>query len=354
MDKLGESRRHQGRLAESIELLTKAVDGMKTQLPDTDPATYHAVEQLGITLRACFRFEDARQHQEQALAGMKLCLGERDARTLITIEELAITYKELGTVHMESNKELAQQYLETAHRHAIFVVEQRTKQLGDKQPRTWMAQGSLGRIKAAMGDFDEAERLFSSILPVASRHLGDDHLGVLSHKNYYCKMLIQQKRYREAETLLLDISRSAKYKSVAFTEDHLDRWDALWTLVECYQKQGKIDRSLATCNELLGAVRAIRQGREQTETSSTFWEMVQDKRAELVAIKNSGIVEDSTSLALGSPSDNLAPAELHPAVHTISSNSHIVATPEFRDLRLRSTTWSGMSDVIHVDEQKYL
>jgi hypothetical protein len=72
MDKLGESRRQQGRLAESIELLTNAVDGIKAQLPDTDPATYHTLEQLGVTLRACFRFEDARQHQEQAVAGMKL------------------------------------------------------------------------------------------------------------------------------------------------------------------------------------------------------------------------------------------------------------------------------------------
>jgi tetratricopeptide (TPR) repeat protein len=312
---------------------------MKSQLPDTDPAIYHVLEQLGITLRACFRFEDARQHQEQAVAGMELCLGERDMRTLVAMEELAITYKELGTVHMESNKELARQYLETAHRHAVFVVEQRKKQLGDKQPYTWMAQGTLGRIKAAMGDVDEAERLFSSILPVAARHLGDDHLGVLSHKNHYSKILIQQKRYREAETFLLDISRPAKYKTATFTGDHPDRWDALWTLVECYQKQGKIDCSLATCDELLGAVRAIRQGKEQTEMSSTFWEMVLDKRAELVAIKDSGIVEDSTSVALGSPSDNLAPAVLHPAVHTMSSDTQIVATPGVGDLRLRGTTW---------------
>lgn len=339
MDKLGESRRQQGRLAESIELLTKAMDGMKTQLPDTDPATYHVLEQLGSTLRTCFRFEDARQHQEQAVAGMKLCLGERDMRTLIALEELAITYKELGTMHMESNKELARRYLETAYRHATFVVEQRKEQLGDRQPLTWMAQGTLGRIKAAMGDVDEAERLFSSILPVAARHLGDHHLGVLSHKNHHSKILIQQKRYREAETFLLDISRPAKYKTATFTDDHHDRWDALWTLVECYQKQGKIDRSLATCNELLGAIKAVRKGKEQTELSSTFWEMVLDKRAELLAIRDSGITEDSTSAASGSLSDNLGPAVLHSGVHAMSSDTQIVATSGFGELRLRGTTW---------------
>lgn len=338
MGRLGESRRQQGRFAESIELLTKAIDGMRTQLPDTDIATYHVLEQLGITLRACFRFEAARQHQETAVLGMRKCLGERDKGTLIAMEELAITYKELGIVHMELDKELARTYLETAYRHANFVVEQLKEQLGDRQPHTWMAQGTLGRIKAAMGDVDEAETVLSSLLPVAARHLGDHHLGVLSHKNHHSKILIQQKRYREAETSLLDISRPAKYKTATFTGDHPDRWDALWTLVGCYQKQGKIECSLSTCNELLGAMGAIRQGREQTETSSTFWEMVLAKGADLLAIKDSGILEDSMSGASGAPVGNLGPAVLHPSVHTMSSGTQIVSTLGVGDLRRRDTT----------------
>lgn len=156
MAELVESRRQQGRFAESIDLLTKAMDGMRTQLADTDPAIYHVLEQLGTTLRACFCFNHARKYQQRAVVGMKRCVGEKDMRTLIAMEELAITYKELSTVLIESNKEVARQYLEAAHRHAIFVVEQRKEQLGDKQPHTWMAQGTLGRVKAAMGDLDEA------------------------------------------------------------------------------------------------------------------------------------------------------------------------------------------------------
>jgi len=190
MDRLGESRRQQGRLAESMELLTKAVRGMKAQLPDTDPATYHALEQLGITLRNCLQFEDAKDRLEQAVAGMKRLLGESDLRTLMAREELAIAYKELGTMHLMSDKALAQQCLDTAYKHAKFVLEQRTERLGDKQPYTWHAQGTLSRIKASMGYVDEAEKTFSSTLPVAGRHLGDDHLLVLSHRNYHCKILI--------------------------------------------------------------------------------------------------------------------------------------------------------------------
>ena len=338
MDRLGESRRQQGRFAESIELLTKASDGMKTQLPDTDPATYHALEQLGITLRACFRFEDARQYQEKAVEGMKKALGGTDTRTIIAIEELAITYKDLSTAYTISNKSLAREYIEAAHRHACFVVEQRRKQLGDRQPLTWMAQGTLGRIQATMGDVSEAERLFSFILPIAARHLGDDHLGVLSHKSHYSTFLIQQKRYHEAENFLLDISRPAKYRTTASTGDHPDRWNALWTLVDCYEKQSKIEESLTTCDELLEAVRAIQEGKQQTEISRTFWQMVLDKRAELLAIRASGTAKDSTPVLLGSPA-NFDPAALHPRIKPISHDTEISPINEAGMLRIRGVTW---------------
>ncbi|KAL8669814.1 MAG: hypothetical protein Q9168_005618 [Polycauliona sp. 1 TL-2023] len=339
MAKLGESRRQQGRLGESTELLTKAMAGMKAQLPETDPAMYHVLEQLGNTLRTCFRFEDAKQHQEQAVAGMKLYLGERNLRTLIAMEELAITYKELGTLHAESNQQLGRQYLETAHDLAIFIVEQRKLQLGDKQPHTWMAQGTLGRIKAAMGDVDDAERLFSDLLPVAARHLGDSHLEVLSHRNHHSKILIQQKRYDEAEKLLLNTSKRENYKMATFASDHPDRWDALWTLVECYQKQEKFDQSLAVCKELLEAVKAIRWVEEQTEISSTFWQMVLAKEAELMTAKDPRNIAQPTSFTFGAPSDSSQPAIVAPSLGTISSASQDTLPLGSAAVRRRVTTW---------------
>ncbi|MCJ1338200.1 hypothetical protein MMC09_003485 [Bachmanniomyces sp. S44760] len=342
MIRLGDSRRQQGRFAESIDLLTRAMDGTKIQLSDTDPARYHVLEHLGITMRACFRFEDARQYQEQGVTGMKLYSGAENPKTLAAIEDLAITYMELGTVHLKSNQDLAHQYLETARNHAIFVVEQRIKQLGERQPHTWMAQGTLARIKAAMGNVDEAEKVFSSNLPVAARHLGDNHLGVLSHKNHYSKILIQQQRYREAEALLLDTSQPDKYKMATLTGDHPDRWDALWTLTECYQKQGKIDRSLTTCNELLEAMRAIRQGKEQTEMSSTFWEMVQNRRTKLMTLKESGTAgaETSPPEAQSYSSNDTGALVLHSeGVNIGNSNVQGRTTPRAENLKHRVNTW---------------
>jgi hypothetical protein len=337
MYRLGESRRRQGRLSEAVELLTKAVDRLKLQLPDTDPAIYHSLEQLGTALRVCFRFEDARRYQEQALAGMKRCLGEGDNSTLLVTEELACTYKELGTMHLASKRALAQHYLETAHEHASFVVEKRISQVGEKHPRTWMAQGVLYRIKAAMGDIEEAEQMFSLVLPIASRHLGPNHPGVLRNKSEHSKIMIQQKRYREAEDCLLDISRPTRDKTEIFTGDHPDQWDAVWTLVDCYQKQGKIDRSLATCNELLEAVGAVRQGKEQTEMSSTFWEMMLAKRAKLIEMMDSDIAEGSTSQTSASLSGSLETAVFQQGMQARSSDPQVAATRVGPHLRLRET-----------------
>ena len=317
MTRLGESRRQQGRFAESIELLTQAMNGMKAELVDTDPAIYYAQEQLGLSLRACFQFEKARQLQEEATAGLRRCLGSRDMKTLAAMEELAITYKELSALHRnDNNSELARRYLQTAYTYATLVVEQRIQHLGHKSPLTWKAQGTLGRIKAEMGDVGEAESLFSTMLPVAARQFGDHHLGVLSGRNHHSKLLIEQGRYDEAERLLLDISMTEKYKTAAFTGDHPDRWDALWTLGECYQKQGNIERSLATYNELLVAVEAIQQGREQTEVSSTFWKMIFDKIAKLKIEQKLDSAEDPS----------LSPVPLH-------------TTSGAAEARLRNRTW---------------
>lgn len=296
MARLGEVRRHQGRLSESIDLLTKAVEGMKTQLPETDPTLYQAMNYLGITLRSCYHFEDAREYQEKAVAGLKMYLGERDIRTLISMGDLAITYKELSQATRDSSQR--RKYLDTAYRDAVFAFEQLAEQLGNKHPQTWIAQGAVSRIKAGMGRINEAEETFRSVLQVAARHLGDDHLGVLIHKHHHSRILIQQQRYYEAETLLLEISDRDKYRTTTGMEDSLDRWDALWSLIECYQKLGEFERSVETCDQLLGAMRAVQPAMDpskQTQISSTFFKRVEMKKEELATTQKSTAPKDDTS-----------------------------------------------------------
>ena len=327
MHRLGECRRMQGRFAESIMLLSKARDGMKMQPSDANPSTFRVLEQLGTTLRICFELEDARRCQEEALIGSRKCLGETDSRTLLVMEQLGITHMELSKAYRGSNPNLASKHLDLAYKYATFTYEQYTEQLGDKHPGTWSATGTLGRVIAECGKLDEAEELFSTTLPIATRHLGDDHLDVLSHKHHHCKMLIQQKRYSEAEAVLIDISEPARWKTSKYVGDHPERWGVLWTLVDYYQEQGNMERSLKVCTDLMEAMSAIREGREQTVISSAFWNMVLKRRAELAAI---------LGLEVGqiSPDSGLAVSHSGPAVASLEGR-----VLRARNIRHKGTTW---------------
>jgi tetratricopeptide (TPR) repeat protein len=327
MDALGEGRRQQGRLRESIDLHQSALDGMKTKLLGTDPAMFHALDHLGITLWYCFRFEEAKEHQEKAVSGLKRLLGENDLETLLAIESLARTYQSLGAEHLQSNEQLGRHYLEMAQRNIMFVIEQRTKQLGDKQPYTWLAKSRLGAIMGAMGELEEGERLISSLIPMAVAHLGEDHLGVLAGKNELARILMNQKRYAEAEVILLEISRPEKYcKTSTATGDHPDRCDALWSLLDCYHKQDKIADGLRTCDELEAVIVALRRG-EKTVGSTKFSQMIQYKRAELQATENARLIDNPQLdfLEVGSSTMELRLATLRFGVNAVSSDIQVPA-----------------------------
>ncbi|RDW69224.1 hypothetical protein BP6252_08244 [Coleophoma cylindrospora] len=334
MDALGESRRQQGRLTESIDLHQTAIDKMKTQLLGTDPARFHAHEHLGVTLWYCFRFEEAKEHQEKAVSGLKRLLGENDLNTMIAMESLARTYRALGVQYLKTDPKLGRDYLEMAQDNLMFIIEQRTKQLGEKQPYTWLAKCNLGGVKGAMGELEEAERLINSLIPMAVAHLGADHLGVLAGKNELSRVLMKQKRFYEAERILLDVSRPENYcKTATATGDHPDRCDALWTLVECYDLQDKIEDGLRTCDQLEAIIIAIRRGKITAGVSNTFWQMIQDKKADLQSRRTRRLIDDVKPeySEVEPPAMGLRPVSLQLDVKSTSSDVQIsVTTSELR------------------------
>ena len=335
---LGELRRHQGRFAESIELLTQAKTGFETQLPDSDPETYQALWELGTVLRYCYCFEEALECHERAVACLKPCLGETNVLTLFAREELAITNESLSTVHKVSNPELSRRYLETAKTHATFVLEHRIQQIGDKPLATRNAQGLLARINATMGEYDEAEQLYSTLVPMVTQSLGTDHIGLLTHQTAYAKMLMLRGRHDKAETVLQEVAKPEKWKTIRRVGDNPDRWDAVWTLARCYEEQGKTDRALAVVNDLLEAIGGIREGRKQTETSSVFWNTVLRKKEELGALGGSGNGGGSVIGAQRFPSETQGFTVPRPDVQDAGTAMSSVETPGSGDLRLRGST----------------
>ena len=331
MNLLSESRRHQDRFAKFLQLFDKILTNMRRQLPDTDFATYRVLEQLKISLRVCFQFRKACRCLEEVVADLNRCLKNDDIESLVTRKHLVITYIELGTTHKD---QLSCEYLNVAHEIASFVVEKRTIQFDDKQSLTWQTQSTLDRILAAKKAIVKIEKIFSFILPIVARHLRNDHVDVLSHKNHYFKILMQQNRLDDVEIILLKIFRSSKYDTAISLGDHSDRWNALWNLMICYLRQEKINQSLCVCEELLKAVIAIQDEKLQTETSKTFWTLIQHKREEILILKANDVIVILASTMFASNCDqNLAP--ISPGIQAKSSGVQIAAV----NLRARGTTW---------------
>ncbi|MGO2872148.1 MAG: tetratricopeptide repeat protein [Streptococcus thermophilus] len=54
-------------------------------------------------------------------------------------------------------------------------MERRTEILGKEHPYTLLSRACLGRVIAARGRLDEADRVMSKTLEVAVRNLGQNH-----------------------------------------------------------------------------------------------------------------------------------------------------------------------------------
>lgn len=271
MDTLGNSRCFQGRYKEALTLHETAIEGMTKTLGEDHEDTLVAVDNLGRLMWRYFRYDEARDLHLKAIDGMKRVLGPTDHRTLTAMEGLAITYLEMGG-----------DLLKTAHELMIDVLNHREKKLGKEQPYTLLATCNLARIKSALGQNNEAEKLMRHALPIAQRNLGKDHFGTLAGEVYFAQVLARQQRFGEAEDMLVHVVERQRYVSAARDDgEHPDRIMALWYLLQCYQLQAKFGDAIRICDVLEKSVSTI--GGQGLGLLHPFAKRLSDKRKELEA-----------------------------------------------------------------------
>jgi tetratricopeptide (TPR) repeat protein len=272
MTQLGVIRRLQGRFPDSEELHRNAIEGMiKTLGEDHDDALL-AIDNLGQTLWCMFRFEEAKEQHLKAIAGMEIHpkMGPTHEKTLAAKENLAMTYREIGG-----------ELLNDAHRLMEDVLKQRHNTLGKEQPYTLMAMCNLARVKHSMNKLEEAETLLLKAIPVAERNLGKNHTGVTMGKFRLAQIRASQKRYNEAEEIFKYVLEPQRYTTMAREEghvkgDHPDRIFAMFSFVEFYEQQGKIQEAISTCEELAYVLR---------ESVHPIADKVRDKQKKLDALR---------------------------------------------------------------------
>ena len=246
MDQLGVIRRLQGRYSESEDLHRTAIEGMTNRLGADYEDTLLATDNLGQTLWCFFRYEEAKEQHLKAIAGMvnHPRLGPTHEATLSAKEHLAMTYCEIGG-----------QLLKDALKIMEGVLNQRRETLGKEQPYTLMAMSNLAWVKHAMNEMEEAEGLLRKAILIAEGILGMDHPGITAARLRLAQVLAGQKRYDEAEAIFKYILEPHRYAASARQEghvkgDHADRIFAMFTLVEFYERQDKIEDAINTCDEL--------------------------------------------------------------------------------------------------------
>ena len=265
MDELGRTQCFRGRFKEALKLHEDALRGMEKTLPSDHIDIFLAMDNLGVVNHRYFRYTESRELHAQAIAGLTNTLGPTHQNTLMAKENLAMAYLEMGG-----------EFLHTAWKLELEVLEQRRKKMGKENPYTLWAICNFARIKSALGQTDEAEREMRATLPIAIRNLGENHFGTLSGKTHLAQVLVRLKRYDEAEELFKDVIQRSRYEAGAREEgEHPDQIMAMWYAAELYQLRGKFEEAIRLLELVSGSLSAI------SGTSHPFAKKMQDRMQDL-------------------------------------------------------------------------
>lgn len=308
MSTLGSTRRWQGRFREGRQLLEKTIEGMTEILGVQHEDTLQAMDDLGQLEWMYLNYARARELHTSAVDGMTKLLGPLHEKTLIAKEHLAMSCLSFqGDILIDGPQ---------AHDKMVEVFEERKSRFGKEHPWTLYAICNLARVKSALGEYNEAEKLIRTALPIAQRNLGENHFGTLAGQAHLGNVLVRQGRLDDAEALFLDVIQRQRYESNARDDgEHPDRIAALFYLLRCNQKQGKIEDAMRVCEELVEAVSTI--GGQGLGLLHPFAKQLQEKREELKGLLESSIV---------TPEPETKPKESDPKPDvTVSSEKELVA-----------------------------
>lgn len=284
MSILGSTRRWQGRFREGRQILQTTIEGMTEIIGPEHQDTLQAMDDLGQLEWMYLNYARARELHTKAVDGLTKLLGPLHEKTLIAKEHLAMACLSFqGDILVNGPQ---------AHDTMVEVFEERKSRFGKEHPWTLYAICNLARVKSGLGDYDEAEKLIRTALPIAQRNLGENHFGTLAGQAHLGNVLVRKGKLDDAEALFLDVIQRQRYESSARDDgEHPDRIAALFYLLRCNQKQGKIGDAMRVCEELVEAVSTI--GGQGLGLLHPFAKQLEEKREEL-----KGLLESSRSVSL--------------------------------------------------------
>jgi tetratricopeptide (TPR) repeat protein/predicted Ser/Thr protein kinase len=144
--------------------------------------------------------------------------------------EIATVRENLGGVYFRQKK-----FDQTA-KNLELVLAMRRKALGDDSEPVARTLANMGAVYLSAGDLDAAARVYPEALERLSRKLGPDHPDVSHVRAAWGEVLVKQKRYAEAEPVLL---RALDVRMKVFGEKHVRTQKVIQLLGDCYDGWGK-------------------------------------------------------------------------------------------------------------------
>ncbi|KAK5635715.1 hypothetical protein RRF57_011427 [Xylaria bambusicola] len=278
----------QGRLNEALDLQQSIATICEKHLGREHPDTLRALHKLGTTLWQQGKFRAAKELQVEVVSGLTKALGAKHVDTLEAMNNLGRTVMKfgrqedileafelfsdalkgmreiLGDEHLlptYAKENLARVSIliddQALWSHALQLMEEvvatRKARMGKEAPWTLMALGNMAIVLGALGQAEKAERLVSDVLAIVERNstISASHIGVLFGKQILATMLIQQRRYNEAEKILTKLIDDQRHMSSRSHDFHPDRIVSMIELARCYERQGKLLKSIDICNETI-------------------------------------------------------------------------------------------------------
>lgn len=262
-DWLGLTLYFKGRWSEAISLHAKNTEKLKMLYGEKHSKTLRSIRNLARLHYRYMDYDKATELYQIAWDGMKETLGETDLETLISLEDLAMSYVRYGA---SGEDHLRNERLAQSHKNLTIVYEQRVEQLGKEHPYTLLATLYLARVKSEQGHHLEAERMIKDGLDIAERNVGEGHIGVLLAKTIYAQVLARLGDFAQAEQIFSALIDKQRYNRMADEDgDHPDRLTNIFFLTQCLEDQGKLKEALERCEEFLVGIATIGgQGRGLT------------------------------------------------------------------------------------------
>ena len=262
----------QGRYSAAQRIQPEVVDGLTDSLGRQHNDTLEALSDLGLTVGRFRRPADLEQSSKlhfEALEGMVETISPDHLRTAWVKENIARVSCLIGGTAL----------LHDALRLIDEVIAIRKARMGKDAGWTFFSIGTKAIVLSALGRLDEAEGIMRYIIPIAIRNAGADHIAVLFARHTLSTILIELGRLEEAERILLEVADAQKTMSSRRGNFHPNRIASLTELARCYHLQGRLDESIAICDETI-------QGTEEiSESRDAFTEILMSAQAQTVELK---------------------------------------------------------------------